>query len=402
MFRSSTWLLTFFIAFVHTVHAEQRKYVVGTSLDLAAGATNRLTSTGVVSNQNQPLFLFYGAFPTITMASTGARSLLNASYSYGLNRSKSQQSFGQHSHSASLNFSTPLTSQLGISFTDSFQSTSDAASFNALRGVTANPPSPFVFYPVAAQILSRTNSSNAGVNYRFSDRSSVGLNVSHHLRTYGTNGQNVFSGALLNQQNISVAATYNWQASQRETWTVAYTSGYATFKNFENAYSDTAHMGYSNEIRPDLRFNLTVGLASVKSQGTLGSYIGYNTSVNLQKTLQANSLSLFYTQTSGQSSGLGSVSDTRIAGFAWNHKTRTVTEFADISFFDTKGLLGNSFNARGLTAAANIGMPLSRRWSLQGGGQYQHYNRKSAFGFTQKRLFVSLRYSEPTLWSFFR
>src|SRR3989475_11420405 len=156
LFRNRAWLLTFFIASV-PLHAEQRKYVVGTTLNLTAGATNSLTSPIIAPNQ--PLFLSYGAFPTITVASTSARSLVNASYSYGFNGSKSQQS-QQHSQAALINFSAPLTPQWKISVGESFQETSDASTFNALRGVTADLTSPFVFYPVAAQISSRTNEAS--------------------------------------------------------------------------------------------------------------------------------------------------------------------------------------------------------------------------------------------------
>src|SRR5437867_5476665 len=181
LFRRRPWLLLFLVICSPSLYAEQRKYVIGTTVDLTGGATNLLGSTGIRSNQNQPLFPFYGAFPSITMTSTGAHSLLSASYSYGFNRSKSEQNLKLDSHAASLNFTTPLTQELGISFSESFQATSDAATFNALRGVTANPISPFIFYPVAAQLMSRTNTSNVTVNYKLSDRSGLGFTVSHSL-----------------------------------------------------------------------------------------------------------------------------------------------------------------------------------------------------------------------------
>ena len=170
---------------------------------------------------------------------------------------------------------------------------------------------------------------------------------------------------------------------KREAWSAGYTSSYFSFKNFDNARSDEVHAGYANEIRPNLKFNLTVGLTNTKSQSA-GGYFGYTTSANLQKILQANAFTLFYTQTSGQTSGLGSVSDNRSAGLSWNHRTRTLSEFVDIFWFDTRPILGNSFSTSGFSAAANVGMPLSRRWSLQGGGQYQRYDNKSAFGIQSK------------------
>src|SRR3989442_1389159 len=231
LFRTRVWLLTFFIASV-PLHAEQRKYVVGTTLNLTAGAANGLTSAIIAPNQ--PLFFSYGAFPTITVASTGARSLVNASYSYGFNGSKSQQSYKQHSHAASINFSAPLTPEWKISVGESFQETSDASTFNALRGVTADLTSPFVFYPVAAQISSRTNGAKALVDYRFTDRSSLALNVSHHLRTYETRTTvpSALSQALSNQQDVTGAITYQWRGGPREVWDGGNTRRQFSLKNF--------------------------------------------------------------------------------------------------------------------------------------------------------------------------
>ena len=400
MFRRRPWLLLFLVICSPSLYAEQRKYVIGTTVDLTGGATNLLGSTGIRSNQNQPLFPFYGAFPSITMTSTGAHSLLSASYSYGFNRSKSEQNLKLDSHAASLNFTTPLTQELGISFSESFQATSDAATFNALRGVTANPISPFIFYPVAAQLMSRTNTSNVTVNYKLSDRSGLGFTVSHSLLRYDA-GATAFS-SLSNQQNISGGVTYNWQTDRRETWTLGYKSGSLSFKSFDSSYSDTAYVGYSNVIGSAIKFNLTAGLTRIKNQRTGDGYIGYNSSALLEKTLKTNAFSLFYTQTSGQTSGLGSLSDTRVAGLSWNHVTRTLTEFVDISVFDTQGILANPYSQRGISAAASIGIPLSRKWSLQGGAHYQKYDDASAFGFRQKRLFIALRYTDPALLGFLR
>src|SRR2546422_11166215 len=104
LFRNRVWLLTFFIASV-PLHAEQRKYVVGTTLNLTAGAANGLTS--VIIAPNQPLFFSYGAFPTITVASTGARSLVNAHYFNGLNATKHHKSKMNHPNQQLITFSPP-------------------------------------------------------------------------------------------------------------------------------------------------------------------------------------------------------------------------------------------------------------------------------------------------------
>jgi hypothetical protein len=133
--------------------------------------------------------------------------------------------------------------------------------------------------------------------------------------------------------------------------------------------------------------------------------IGYNTSASLQKrfrstSAQTNSIVLRYIQTSGDASGLGSVSNTRQAGFSLRRDTRSMTAFVDISAFETTGTLGNSLNARGIQGTATIGVPLTQTLSIQGGAQYQQYDHTSPYAFSEKRVFVSLRYTNPTLLSF--
>jgi hypothetical protein len=103
-------------------------------------------------------------------------------------------------------------------------------------------------------------------------------------------------------------------------------------------------------------------------------------------------LALYYTQSSGESSGLGSISDTRKAGFSMSRSGKTATAFIDISAFETRGRLDNTFSARGVAGTVSIGVPLTRTLSVAGGAQYQQYDHTSAFNFSQKRVFFSLRY----------
>src|SRR6185369_8006396 len=82
-----------------TLAAQDRKYVIGATGELVGGATNHL---GTNFTQNQPLFFFYGLYPSISFAGTGARSTLSAAYSFGMNRTASNNQLHSNSHAASL------------------------------------------------------------------------------------------------------------------------------------------------------------------------------------------------------------------------------------------------------------------------------------------------------------
>jgi hypothetical protein len=117
--------------------------------------------------------------------------------------------------------------------------------------------------------------------------------------------------------------------------------------------------------------------------------------------VQRGSFSMNVSQTSGDTSGLGSVSTSREAGLSLSHVfRRNITISANVSGFDTQGLQVNSLSARGARAGGSIGYALRREWALSWGGQYQHYEGYRTAGYDQKRLFMTVRYSKPELWRF--
>jgi hypothetical protein len=396
------WLLVFVILFTLILHAENGKYVLGTNINLTAGDANSLGYA--TQNANQPLVFFYGIYPTLRMAASGRRSSWSTSYSYGLDRTATAPTSKHESHAAMLTFSSRISSAWNIHLYDSFDATSDAATFNALRNVVADPNVPFVFYPTAAQITARGNTASLGADYRFADRSTVSFNVRHALRDYGSGGAGSAAAALANQQSFSGDMAYNYQTGAHETWSLGYTasyfnfSGYSTLSQFQNGYSQTGHLGYANQIVPGLTFNLSGGVSRVQGQGTGESSIGFDSAATLQKKIDENrSFSLYFRRSSADTSGLGSVSKTNSGGVSFTRAGRKATLFSDLSVFDTRGILGSTYNSRGYAATVSVGIPLTRTWSAQVGGLYQRYEGLQAFAFTQKRVFVSLRYSNPSL-----
>ena len=382
--------------------AQDRIYTLGTTLDLAGGGTNQ---AGAAAQPQSPSFFpFYGAYPSLTLKAAGAHTVLDSSYAYGYNRFESDPKYSDQSHTGALNFTWTLSPELKISLSDSFRSTADYATFNAIRGIAsdAGPPSPIVFFPVASHVISRGNTAFIRTDYKLDDRSSLSFNASHSLSDYlGTQ-----YAALPNQQRFSGDFSYQYQTGKYESWSLGYTAAYfdvakhqAASSPFHNAYSQSIYLSYSNQLMPGLNVELGAGVSKVDSQGPAGSYIGYNSSANLRRTVgKTSSLSLHFTQNSGDTSGLGTISSTRSGGLSYSYATKVVTFFADASLFDTKGTLDNPYSARGGSATANVGFPLSKSWSVQTGAQYQRYTGSSAFNFAQKRVFLTLRYTNLAFW----
>src|SRR5262249_39558895 len=129
----------------------------------------------------------------------------------------------------------------------------------------------------------------------------------------------------------------------------------------------------------------------------------YDASLVLQKAIKSDRFSLYYSQNSGDASGLASISNTRRAGFAMDRLLgNKVNLYLDLSAIDTQGKIDNSYRLRGISAAANMGVRLNKVLSIHWGGQYQRYDQRSSVSPEQKRLFASLRVSAPELWKFSR
>src|SRR6516162_3112697 len=162
LFRNHlTLFIVLFAALNVAVNAQERRYTVGTALNLTSGYANRFS--GISAGQNQPFFPFYGAFPSVTVASAGARSLLDTSYSYGYNRTQTAQNLRLQSHSAAVKFTDTLSPEWKLDLSDSFSSTSNAAEFNALRNSTREPNTALLFYPVASQAVAHNNTARVAV-----------------------------------------------------------------------------------------------------------------------------------------------------------------------------------------------------------------------------------------------
>ena len=157
MFRRAAVLI---LACGGIVHAGQRTYVVGTTVDLMVGSNNNQNVAGFsTTGPNRPLSFSYGAYPSLTLTSAGSRSALSASYALGLDRTNSSPDVNSVSHSATARYSRLLGPKWNLGVTESFEVTTDATSFNAARGVTPTPGEfDFPFYPTALRISSRSNS----------------------------------------------------------------------------------------------------------------------------------------------------------------------------------------------------------------------------------------------------
>ena len=397
-FQKAIAVLLFLIAV--QANAQDRKFSLGPRLDLVAGGG---TDGGTDPHSPQQGSFYSEVYPGMEMRSSGERDVITFSYAYGYRRTMGQPSYASNSQVGSATFSTSLNPSWKLNVSDSFQMTPNFFSFTTARGETTAPDGfRFLFSPVSTNQLTKTNTATIVTDYHWGASSSLALNVSHSLLNYPDNA--AYRGILSNQHRVSESVTYSQGIAQRGIWSISYTRATATFNDFDTVRSHSLTAGYAHQIGRNLMLQVSGGPSYIESFQGSNSSSGYNAAASLRKVIKTkNTLSAYYSDATADFSGLGSVSHTRSGGFGWTQLVgKSLTTYADLSAFDTRSGIDNLYNVRGVSAAASFGIPLTRELSLNGGAQYYRYDQTSLFGFNQKRIFISLRYSAPELWKFSR
>jgi len=401
-FNSLFVVLVLFLHGLDTAHA-QRKYTVGTQIDLGAGGTKWSTEGGIATGQlPQDLTFFYSVYPSMTLKSESVHSLLELSYVYGMNRTNKDLVLDSGSHVATANFTLALDPKWKLNLVESFEMTPDVNSLNVSRGIISSPQGfGFLFYPVATRSSSQINNARAGLEYEISEKSILTFGAEHSLRNYEENES--FLGRLSDQQRFEARIAFTRKISEHSSWGIGYSSAYYQFSQFEDSLTHQMNATYSHVFSPTLNLRLEAGPSYVEALEAHRNYIGYHGSFTLLKLIKPNILSFYYSRDSGQGTGLGSISDTHRGGFGFS---RELGKFAsvglDISAFESRGRVDNPYRARGASGAATIGIALTKKLSWNFSGQYQRYDQIALFGFEEKRVFTTLRFHAPELWRFAR
>lgn len=410
--------------------------VLGTSLQLTGGASNRPQILNSQLTGNSRSTSFYGVYPSLSLTSRRQNSNFGADYSFGLNHIIGNLSQPPSTHTASLDFDTKLSARWGVGLSDSFSITDALGTVNALNGLA--PPSAgsslYAFSPVTPRASILTNGANANLTWALDPSSNVSFTASNSIRRYSSGvATTVF---FPNQTQSSGGLTFSQDIGVGESWGISYKATYSEYGNARTSIAQSGGADYSRQIGPNTTVRVGAGLTQVNSAGA--GKLNYDANASIAKTIQSNVFSLSYVQTSTEQLGLSSTSTTRRGMVNWNRAFGMLTAAASVSAYKSDGTLGNSLDLKGLEAASNIGIPITTKLALSANGRYENtrdsgtpsfrQTRLSAtgnigyavtttvsisggvsfqdsrqsglFNFSQQRAFIALRYSEPNLTRF--
>jgi hypothetical protein len=301
------------------------------------------------------------------------------------------------SHSLTLSWSRQMNQRWSMSVSESYSLTNDLYTFYALRGVAVEEDTLVLFfYPATTHTSIATNYLNVAVNRTLSPRSQITFGAGHSIGFYGDS-----EGALVGLSDlhtISGNASYTRRLNDRTSLNVGYNGSYFSFDKFNSAVSNAVTAGLSSTVTKNTTLSISAGPSRVNNLDVPGNNSTLVATVSVTNKIKQNTLHFSIGNNNATTTGVGSVSSTRSANAGISRPLgHRMNVFADFSAYDGTGIIGNPFNTRGVSATGNLGFVLAKNLSLQGGVQYQRYIRPAPYAFTQRRLFVSLRYSHPNL-----
>lgn len=373
----------------------QRVTSLDTSIDVSGGLNNYPVTT--VAGETSHSEGFYSLTPSASVTSRTARSSLTFGYTLGWSHYGGDQQRNSTSHSFSLLWSRQLGPRWSMRVGEYYSLSSDLRTFYALRGVPIEEDAVVLyFYPVTTNSRIASNSLSFGVDRTLSTRSSVSLGVSHSVGFHGDD-LSAFAG-FSDLRTISWNGSYSRSFNDRTSWNVGYSGSYFSFDKFNSAISSAVTVGVTSQVAKNTTFNISAGPSRVNNLNLPGSNSTLAASVGVTHRIKENSFHFSIGNNNATTSGVGSVSSTRSANAGVSRPLgRRVNVFGDFSAFDGTGIVGNPFNTRGVSATANMGYSLAKNLSIQGGFTFQRYIRPAPQAFSERRLFVSLRYSHPSL-----
>jgi hypothetical protein len=369
----------------------ERNTDVETSWDFIGGAGNQVGSR---SQLQKKMSATASMNPSLSLQSKGKHSELALNYALNAERGLSHSGNAEISHAFTTTWSAQPNKRFHVRFSDTLNSASDFTMTNVLKGFTFTSTGfQYAFEPHLYKQSVVTNTAALGLDIYFGKQSYLTFGASGSYLNYAGDIQP--SGFLSDQFRIEGNMAYSYKSSRRQTWSVKYSAYRNEIHNFDAALSHSAVLAYNQELRPTIFLNVEAGPSYTGKTKYKDDYVSYVASLNISKTFSSNRLSFFYSRRSGDSTGLGSTSDSHQTGLGISRSLGRKTSIN----FDASAFKQNQGEYRGLHGSTAIARSLSRNLLISLGGSFQTYKGQSAASLINdnKRLFISLAYRNKSL-----
>jgi len=246
------------------------------------------------------------------------------------------------------------------------------------------------------------NTVTADFDYRISDRSALEFGAGHSMRRYEK--LSIFTGRLSDQDRVNGRVAYRRDISSHSSWDVRYAANYNEYKDFNNALTHNPGLGFSHQLAPSVDLSVAGGPSYIQSEVNEQNYWSYHISLRITKSFEDTYVSLFYNRRPGNSTGIGSTSDTDRIGFNLNRPLgRKTTLSAGLSWYEQRSRLDNPISLRGYQVSGRLSFLLTENLQLGVGGDFRKQDETGEFGgdryfnYDRRRIYVTLSFLLPEL-----
>lgn len=389
----------------------ERVNTVSGSVNVVAGLDDNPRVSGLqFADTAQGYKSNWGLYPSLQLDSRGARSLFNLNYAFGLNRMDTDLDLDSESHSVGLGWRYDG-AKWTFSLTEQLRKSPDFAAFNQFQGIVFTPEGVFFDYEaVALRRDSYQNNASLQIDRRIGPRSSLTFGVGHSLRNFEAAPQ--FQRRLSDQNQFSGNFGWDRQLTSRTSLNTRYQFTHFDFDAgvYPDARSHDINLGFTVQVNPTVRFNLSAGPSYTEQIGSDLSYWGYNAQVGVSKNFEKRFVSAYYSRRNGASVGIGALSRTQRLGFGFGQElARRLTADFGVSLYDTQRVFTNTVDLRGLQGSLILNLEMHRRVFLSVGASYTSQEEDSDFpelnlsginDLDRRRFWVSIRFDAPEFWRF--
>jgi hypothetical protein len=384
------------VFFVARARAE-RKYVLGTSVDFMGGVTNQARGLDL-SRLGEGVFPFYSVYPSISLSSTGQRSTIDLDYTFTGEYFQTTPRLTTTSHAFTGSFTTQLSRTARLRLSDTFSTTPDYYTINVLKGFTFTPEGfQYVFEPQLYLRSQISNSANLGLDIDLNPKSTLTFTASGSYLHYE---DAVFRSNFYNQMRIEGSLAFSRRMSGRQTLGINYRIWQNDYEDYDKVRSHAATLSLSRELSPDVHLALEAGPSFTEKTELMNSYVSCFASAQISKQLDKNLFSAGYSYRPGDSTGLGTVSDSHQGTLGFS---RTLWRKGSINFqasaFTQSQRSTDVHDYWGAHGSLALSRQFGEHWVASVGGSYMTYLGQTGnyYNYADKRVYVSFGFRLPEL-----
>ena len=380
-------------------HAE-RRYSLSGQLDLSGGATNSLRgsqSSGSFFGQNMDRY--FSIAPSIDLETLGRRFDLGLGYGFSYNYYDQDQTLITRSHYVSGQLNSTLSENVRLTITNRFNTTPDYISYELARNlVVFSDGFGYAYTPVPSKQFFKTDDARARLDWNLGPRSFLSFIVGGNYRDYEEDEDSSF--VLNDQYRLEGGLAFNRRRSSRTTWTMKYEAVKNIYQSYGSALTHNAMAGFSHQLKPSVLFTFEAGPSYVTASRSYRNYWGFAGNARLTKTMEITQVSLFALHRSGDSSGVGYITDTTRGGIGFTFRpVRNLNISLSASSYRMKQRHDFPLKLWGVDGGAQIALILSRYLRLGAGANYRRTEGHVFLDREYKQFYGSINLMAPEFWN---